>query len=206
MSGMRVFLARHGETSWNVEHRLQGRSDIGLTARGEAHARALAALLHDVPLDAVFTSPLRRSIDTARPLVEARQLPVEIRPELVEMNYGRLEGHTATDPDPEIRRLWKARKADLLAFRAPGGEIYPEVRDRIAPFVDELRQRFIGRSVLVVGHRGTNRVLLALLLGWPLEASLEFRQKHDLVVEIRPGSVPACVEHRYAPAAEPAKE
>jgi broad specificity phosphatase PhoE len=203
---MHLFLARHGETTWNVEHRLQGQSDIGLTACGEAHARALAALLHDVPLDAVFTSPLRRSIDTARPLLEARQLPAEIRPELVEMNYGRLEGHTATDPDPEIRRLWRARKADPLAFRAPGGETYAEVRDRVAPFVAELQQRFAAGRVLVVGHRGTNRVLLALLLGWPLAASLEFRHQHDRVIEIRPGETPDRVEHRYAPAAAPAKE
>jgi broad specificity phosphatase PhoE len=206
MSAMRLFLARHGETTWNVEHRLQGQSDIGLTARGEAHARALAALLHAEPLDAVFTSPLRRSIDTARPLVEARHLPAQIRPELIEMNYGRLEGHTPTDPDPEIRRLWEARKADPIAFRAPGGETYAEVRERVAPFAAELREQFAGRSVLVVGHRGTNRVLLAILLGWPLRSSLEFRQKHDRVLEIRPGEVPDRVEHRYAPAAAPAKE
>ena len=61
-------------------------------------------------------------------------------------------------------------------------------------------------SVLVVGHRGTNRVLLALLLGWTLEASFEFKHKHDRVMEILPGGVPDLVEHRYAPAAAPAKE
>jgi len=203
---MRVYLARHGETTWNVEHRLQGQSDIGLTPRGHGHARALSELLAAVPLASVFTSPLRRSIDTARPLVEARRLPVAIRPELVEMNYGCLEGHTPADPDPEIRRLWRARKADPLHFRAPGGETYAEVRSRVAPFVAELQAQYAGASVLVVGHRGTNRVLLALLLGWTLEESLTFKHKHDCVLEIEPGGVPATVEHRYAPAPAPAKE
>ncbi len=203
---MRVFLARHGETSWNVEHRLQGQSDIGLTERGQAHARALAALLRDTPLDAVFTSPLVRSRDTARPLVESRGMQAFVRPELVEMNYGSLEGHTPFDPDPEIRRLWAARKADPLAFRAPGGETYAEVRTRVAPFADELRSRYRGRSVLVVGHRGTNRVLLSLLLGWTLEASLQFKHKHDRVMELRPGSEPAWVEHHYATTPAPTEE
>jgi broad specificity phosphatase PhoE len=203
---MRIFLARHGETTWNVEHRLQGRADIGLTARGEEHARALAALLRPEPIDAVFASPLRRSLDTARPLAEARRLALTVRPELVEMNYGILEGHTPADPDPEIRRLWNARKENPLEFRAPGGETYAEVRERVAPFAAELQGGDPEGCVIVVGHRGTNRVLLALLLGWTLQESLAFKHKHDRVLELRPASEPAWIEHRYAPAPAPAKE
>jgi len=203
---MRVYLARHGETAWNAEHRLQGQADIGLTSRGRGHARSLAALLGEVPLAAVYASPLRRSFDTARPLAEARGLAVEIRPQLLEMNYGILEGHTPADPDPEIRRLWAARKADPLGFRAPGGETYEELRERVAPFVDELRSRDASESVLVVGHRGTNRALLSLLLGWTLEATLAFKHKHECVLEIRPGDWPATIEHRYAPSPAPAEE
>jgi len=200
---MRVFLARHGETEWNVEHRLQGRSDTRLTPRGEAHARALAGLLEDVPLAAVYSSTLRRALDTARPVAAAKALACLARPELVEIGYGVLEGHTPRDPDPEIQRLWAARKRDPLGFRVPGGESYQELRARLAPFVDEIGRRHPREPLLVVAHRATNRVLLGLLLGKSLEEILSFKHKHDWVLEIRPGHVPECIRHQYAPSAEP---
>lgn len=199
---MRIFLARHGETEWNAEHRLQGRCDTRLTPRGEEHARALQELLAAVPLDAVYASTLCRTAETARPLAAAHGLPVETRPELQEMSYGILEGRTAADPDPHVRGLWKARKADPLRFKAPGGESYAELQARVAPFVAELAARHAGDTVLVVGHRATNRVLLGLLLGLSLEESIRFKHKHDVVLEIRPAAEPACIEHRYAPVAE----
>ena len=201
---MRVFLARHGETEWNAEHRLQGRSNTRLTPRGEAHARALAELLRDEPLNAIFTSTLGRTIATAKPLATARGITAEARPELVELSYGVLEGRTAEDSDPEFVRLWAERKRDPLRFRAPGGETYAELAVRVGRFVDEIRARFPDGSLLVVGHRATNRTLLALLLGMPLEESLRFKHKHETVLEIRPGMDPACIEHRYAPVAHAA--
>jgi probable phosphoglycerate mutase len=200
---MRVFLARHGETEWNAEHRLQGRSDTRLTPRGEAHARALAELLRDEPLDAIFTSTLARTIDTARPLAAARGLVPEVRPELAELSYGVLEGRT--ERDSEFARLWAERKRDPLRFRAPGGETYAELALRVGTFVDEIRRRFPNGDILVVGHRATNRTLLALLLGMPLEDSLRFKHKHESVLEIRPGMDPPWIEHRYAPVAHVAR-
>ena len=196
---MRIFLARHGETEWNAEHRLQGRSDTRLTPRGQAHARALAELLRDVPLDAIFTSTLARTIDTARPLAEARGIVPEARSELAEISYGVLEGRTAKDA--EFARLWEERRRDPLRFRAPGGETYAELAVRVGDFVDEIRRRFPAGSILVVGHRATNRTLLALLLDLPLEETMKFKHMHDTVLEIRPGEGPAWIEHRYARAA-----
>ena len=200
---MRVFLARHGETEWNAEHRLQGQSDTALTARGRAHAQALSLLLAATPLAAVYTSTLRRAVDTAGQLAAARGLEPQTRPELVEIGYGVLEGRTAADPDPVVRELWAARKRDPLGFRAPGGESYADLWARVAPFAALLVARHTGHGVLVVGHRGTNRVLLGLLLGRTLEESLALKQKHDCVLEIRPRCEPECVAHRYAPVAEP---
>ena len=201
---MQVFLARHGETEWNAEHRLQGRSDTRLTARGQAHARALAELLADERIDAIYTSTLRRTIDTAAPLAAARGLRPEARPELAEISYGILEGQAAHElEDPKLRDLWEARRRDKLHFRAPGGESYEELRDRVMPFTEELGRRHASGSVLIVGHRATNRVLLGLLLGLSLEETIRLKQKHDCVLEIRPGQEPARIEHRYAPVAEP---
>jgi len=202
----RVFLARHGETEWNLLHRLQGRTDTPLSPLGEAHAEALAALLGDEPLAAIYTSTLCRTRDTARPLGQVRRLEVQARPELDEMSYGILEGHVAGDPDPLVQALWAERKADPLGFRAPGGETYAELQSRLAPFVAEIGARHARDTVLIVGHRATNRVLWGLLLGRSLEECLTFKHKHDRVLEIRPGADPECIEHRYAPVAPPRRK
>lgn len=196
---MRLFLARHGETEWNAEHRLQGQTDTRLTPRGEAHAEALSQLLADEPLAAIYTSTLRRTIDTARPLADRRGLVSIPRLELIEMSYGVLEGHRSGDPDPVRAALWAARKQDPLRFKPPGGETYAELARRVGPFADELRRRHERDTVLVVGHRATNRVLLASLLEMPLAEALAFKHKHDVVLEIRPGMDPAVFEHRHAP-------
>jgi broad specificity phosphatase PhoE len=198
---MRIFLARHGETEWNAVHRLQGQADIALTARGEDQAQALAALMTTFRLDAVYASTLRRSLDTARPVAAAHGLEPIARPELREIHYGILEGFAEHDPDPERLALWEARRRDPLGFRAPGGESYDELRARVAPFADHLRRRHSGDTVLVVGHRGANRALLSLLLDRPM--TMEYKHKHDRVLEIRPGKDPEILQHHYAPAAEP---
>lgn len=203
---MRIWLARHGETEWNAVHRLQGRSDIGLTATGQAQAAALDEWLRQVPLDAVYTSTLGRTIATAAPTAARHGLTPEARLELDELSHGVLEGRTAGDPDPAVRHLWQERRADPLRFRAPGGETYAELQERLSPFVQLLRQRHAGGSALVVGHRATNRVLRALLLGQDLATAMEFKHKQDRLYEIRPGAEPACVEHRYTPAAQSRSE
>src|SRR5262249_43034810 len=69
--------------------------------------------------------------------------------------------------------------------------------DRLVPFAAELRQRHAGDTVLVVGHRGSNRVLWGLLLGHTLQESLSVRQKNDTLLELRPGGTPEWAERRY---------
>lgn len=200
---MRIFLARHGETTWNAEHRLQGRADTPLTPRGQEHGRELAAFLRHQPLHAIYSSSLQRAVHTATATAAAHGLVVVPRPDLVEIGYGVLEGHTAQDPDPEIRRLWAERKRDPLRFRAPGGESYAELWQRVGSFVDEIRRQHAGDCLLIVGHRATNRALYGHLLGLGPEGSLQLKQKHDCLLEIDTGGEPACIVHRYAPVAEP---
>ena len=197
---MRIFLARHGETEWNLVHRLQGQTDIALTRRGEGQARALATLMAGVRLDAVYASPLQRSLETARPAARAQGLEPIARPELREISYGILEGYAEGGEDAVLRPLWEARRRDPLHFRAPGGETYQDLRQRVAAFTTHVRHHHAGDTILVVGHRATNRALLSLWLDRPL--TVEWKHRHDRVLEIRPGMDPQVVQHRHAPAAE----
>ena len=91
---MRLLLVRHAESVGNHELRLQGRAEFPLTDRGRRQADALAAALAEAPVRAVYSSPIRRALDTAEAIAARRGLTVEVRPALQEYDFGELSGLT----------------------------------------------------------------------------------------------------------------
>ena len=89
-----LYFTRHGETFWNVENKICGATDIGLTPRGRAQAEELGRTLRAEArrIDLVLASPLSRAAETARILAEAAGLPLRIEPRLTEQNFGIFEG------------------------------------------------------------------------------------------------------------------
>jgi broad specificity phosphatase PhoE len=152
-----LWLARHGETEWTISRQHTGRTDLDLTAAGEAVARdELAPKLAGVEFALVLSSPLRRALETARlagfePLVDER---------LREFDYGDYEGLT-TD---EIRR--RRPDWDLWTDGSPGGETADDVGARMDALIAE-RLREAGGRVLLFGHGHALRILTARWLGLP---------------------------------------
>ena len=101
MSGITIYLIRHGETAWNKESRIQGREDIPLCAEGLEQARVTAEKFRDVPLAAVLTSPLSRAETTARFFGEAAGAPVYVEPDLTERDFGSVSGKVVDIFNPE---------------------------------------------------------------------------------------------------------
>jgi len=152
-----LWLARHGETEWTLARRHTGRTDIPLTAAGEAVARdALARKLAGVTFDLVLSSPLRRARDTAR----LAGFDPEIDDRLRELDYGDYEGVTTADIQRE-RPGW-----DLWTGGCPGGESVEEVGARMDALIAE-RLRANGERVLVFGHGHALRILAARWVGLP---------------------------------------
>ncbi len=89
---MEIFLVRHGETEWNRQRRLQGRTDIPLNDAGLAEARKAAKALRDVRFDRIFTSPLQRARKTAEIIRGSREIPIKAEPLLIEVSFGIGEG------------------------------------------------------------------------------------------------------------------
>src|SRR6185312_3840931 len=88
-----LFLIRHGETTWNVEHRLPGQlPGIELTETGREQAKLLAQALKTVPFTAIISSPLERTMETARYLAEGRSLTIQVEPALMDIELGRWTG------------------------------------------------------------------------------------------------------------------
>ena len=89
---MKLYIIRHGETSWNVERRLQGASDTDLNENGIALAAITGAAMKEIPFDCCFSSPLKRARETARLVLAGRNIPVTEDERLREISFGEWEG------------------------------------------------------------------------------------------------------------------
>ena len=152
-----LFLARHGETDWNRELRIQGSSDIELNELGRRQAHALAQELEHVELDAVYSSDLRRANATAEAVASSHGLDVQVDPRLRERSFGSWEGLTRED----IAALPDGSRHD--------GESDDEVRARVLEAVQAIADRHPGEQVLVVSHGGALNSLWHHALGERVE-------------------------------------
>ncbi|MBF9070337.1 histidine phosphatase family protein [Streptacidiphilus fuscans] len=163
--GRRVVFWRHGQTSWNLEGRFQGSTDIPLTETGLSQARRAARLLAALNPDAIVSSDLQRAAATAQQLAEVTGLGVKHDPGLRETYAGSWQGLT----NEEIRaqyaeeyRLWKQGEP----VRRGGGELHTEVADRAVPVVADAVERLPDNGTLVVvSHGGTIRMAIGRMIG-----------------------------------------
>lgn len=178
-----LLLARHGETDWTREKRWQGHADPPLNDRGREQARVLAKNLAGVRLDAVYSSDLRRSSETAAIVVADRNLDVRLDPELRENDFGDWTGLTRDEVERRFPEGALLRKSGRQGWR--GGESYEEMADRIVRAVEAIAASHPGEQVLVVTHNGPIRAVHAHVFG---VAYAQYRQRAK---SIKKGSVSA---------------
>ncbi|MFD5894038.1 MULTISPECIES: histidine phosphatase family protein [unclassified Streptomyces] len=163
--GRRVILWRHGQTSWNLERRFQGTTDIELTADGVAQARRSARLLASLRPDAIVASDLQRVVATANELASLTGVAVSYDSALRETYAGAWQGLTHEEIVERFGEQYLAWKRGEPVRRG-GGELETEVADRAAPVVlhhaDKLPD---GGTLVVVSHGGTIRTTIGRLLG-----------------------------------------
>lgn len=170
-----ILLARHGETEWNAIRRVQGWTDIPLSEKGLAQAEALAGRLSRIPLAAVYSSDLARAAQTAAPTAARLGLTVQTVPELREKGFGEWEGLTQADLERDYPELWHRyhvlRDLDALV---PGGETWPQVRERLSAALGRILAAHPGpdEAVLLVGHGGSGRMVILEALQAPLPTLL----------------------------------
>jgi broad specificity phosphatase PhoE len=152
-----VVLVRHGETEWSRDGRHTGRTDIPLTAEGRRHAAALSAPLRAWQFGLVLSSPLQRALETCR--LAGYGPTAQLRPELMEWDYGRYEGRTSQEIAAENPgwSLWRDG--------GPDGETPADVGRRVDRVIAEVRQ--VAGDILVFAHGHVLRVLAARWLGEP---------------------------------------
>lgn len=161
----RLLLARHAETVWHRENRYAGgRSEPELTERGLRQADQLAKAAVALGVDVVVSSPQRRAVTTATPAAEALGVPLHLRPDLREVDFGDLEGHLLAEMDPDAVRRFRENPEEN-AF--PNAEPLRAAGERCATGLREVAATHDG-TVLVVAHSSLFRIGLCVLLGLPV--------------------------------------
>nr|WP_314841635.1 histidine phosphatase family protein [uncultured Microbacterium sp.] len=182
----RLFLARHGQTRWNLEHRLQGQLDSPLTDDGLRQAVRTGELLKGRGMTTVCSSPAGRAIRTALIIAEAIGAAVVEVPELAEVDHGRMAGLTWAEIDVAFPAAREARAANRYGWAFPGGESYAQARSRARRALSACGWACSGIPVLV-SHEMLGRMLRAELRGLDATAALSLRHPHDVVFEIEHG-------------------
>ncbi len=162
---LKLYLLRHGETTYSRTGGYCGDLDPDLTAEGTQMAEAFAAAHSAIAWDAVFVSPMKRTIATASPLCEASNMEMQFRDGLRELRYGKWEGQT----NEFVKENYKddyLRWLSEPAWNPPtGGETAVQLASRASLVVAEIQETYPSGNVLVVSHKATIRVILCNLLG-----------------------------------------
>src|SRR5690554_6852077 len=173
-----LLLIRHGETTWNQERRYQGQQDSPLSELGLEQAEKTAAYLRQPSIDAIYTSDLLRAKVTAEVIGRPHGLsPIEDE-RLREISFGVWEGLTRAEVQAKYPQIFADRFRDTQNVRVPGGELPGEVVDRLMDFVSDLVSKHGNHRVACISHGGSLRLLLAALLGLPLEKSYCFNMSN----------------------------
>jgi len=207
----RIILVRHGQTAWNVGsgagERFRGRVDLPLDDTGLAQAQAVALVLDplslgqrtkgdkyraqrlaDRPIVAVYSSPLKRAVETARPTAQQLGQLVQLLPGIIDINYGDWQGLSPAEVAQAHPHLYPRWLETPHRVKFPNGESLHQVRLRGMTALKEVCARHEGQVILLVAHQVVNKVLVCAMLGlasshfWRIQqdnACLNVFEHHD---------------------------
>lgn len=180
-----VYLARHGETQWNKQDLFQGTMDSPLTEEGIKHAKDISEYFSDKKINYIFTSPLGRSLETAKVIANSTNAEVIVIPEFHEMHFGIFQGKKGDEVKRQFSEFFTKRQENpyhKLFISYPEGESYFDVYLRtIKVLISLLAQH---DNFVIVGHESLNRILRGVIQGMPLIESVARRQKNNEIIAI----------------------
>lgn len=185
----RIILVRHGQTEWNRVERFRGRTELALNETGVSQAEATAERLAGWPVAAVYYSPLKRALDTARIICLRLALTPEPLEGLIDIDYGQWQGLSPEEAAARDSHLYDQWLNSPHLVRFPGGEGLEEVRLRATAAFDQACAQHPEQTVVLVSHVVVCRVLICSLLG--LDNSHFWRVGQDVsainIFEVRDG-------------------
>lgn len=162
---LNLFFLRHGETAASKIDGFCGTSDVELTTEGVIMAKDFAATYSLLKWQAIFSSPMIRTMATARPLCSLLDLKMELRDGLKEINFGKWEGKTIAEVNQEYHDEYVRWQSEPGWNAPPEGERAIDIARRSSGVIEEIEQTYQAGNVLIVSHKATIRIMLCSLLG-----------------------------------------
>jgi broad specificity phosphatase PhoE len=162
----RVYLVRHGATELTAEDRFAGAIDVRLSDEGREQARRLGHRLETEPISVAFASPMVRTMDTAKLIIESHGVPVTPVDGIREIAHGRWERKTRAEVEAEFPEEYARYETDPFSFAPTEGESGLQVTARALPALLSIVEEHTDKRILIVSHKATIRLLLSSLLGF----------------------------------------
>lgn len=156
-----LYITRHGQTVWNIERRFQGRKDSPLTELGRTQASLLHERIKNFDLDAIYTSPSKRTMETTRLIKGGLDIPVYEAEELYEMNFGDWEGMSIDEVLKDYSQVYEHLVYEPSKYVPITGETFEEIFNRTKRIIEHIKEKHEAQKILIVTHGLTRKVLMA---------------------------------------------
>lgn len=176
---MKIYYVRHGQTDWNLERKIQGgETEKDLNETGIEQAKQAREKVKELEYDMIIRSPMKRVEQTMNIINQKHDIPIIIDERIMERRVGELEGHISTE---EIEnKIWDYE----LNYDIPGGENIKDFEKRILEFIQEIKEKYQDKTLLVVAHGGVAKILIANLCNMPDSKNLvEIEVKNCEILE-----------------------
>ncbi|MFN3535741.1 MAG: histidine phosphatase family protein [Desulfatiglandales bacterium] len=175
----RIYLVRHGLVEGHERIPVYGHRDIGLSELGRCQMEYIGERLKYAEINGVFSSDLKRGVDSAKIIARFHNVRVTPMRELRELYLGEWEGLTLSELRENYPRELEERQSDILNFRPPGGgETLLELFGRVKGCMERILKESEGKNIVIVGHGGVNRAILTLFLGMKWEELYKIQQDY----------------------------
>lgn len=161
----RIYIVRHGQTDSNLRHTCLGLKDVPLNKTGRRQAKELAARLKNISIDTVYTSPLKRAVETVSPYLEMKNMNMRMSFGLIERDYGEWDDMTYDEIEQKYPEEYRKWVENLISYKVPGGESAEDVQARVNAFLKKALRENENKNILLVTHLGTARHIISSLLG-----------------------------------------
>jgi len=169
----RIILIRHGKTDWNRELRIQGgSSDTPLNAEGRQQAENMALRLSQRSIKAIYSSPLKRALETAEIIARHCNIEMVVEKSLKEIEAGKLEGVTSAELGVRFSELLTQ---DGVSYRVPGGESLTDLQQRSWGIMQQINHKHPDGELVVVSHYFAILTVICSALMLPLSHITGFR-------------------------------
>ncbi len=164
-SMVRLFIARHGQTEWNREGKLQGWEDAPLTDKGFEQARDLRGRLTGEDIDVVYCSPLDRTKKTAEIIFEGKNPSIKKDERIKEINMGKWEGTKGEEIKKRFPELYSDFWERPHLYTPISGESFHDLKERVFSFIEEILEKYDDENILIVSHGCASKLMMSYFEG-----------------------------------------